>query len=723
MLIELALLGSGATILWKRRKSRSRQLIKKTSHPFSSRRLIKDLHHAIRADGREQLQLDIDPERQQALAQEQQNNRRKMLYSLGATGLAVIGNVYPVFAIAGAVAVLYLSKEVFTLIHKDFKRGHFLSVYLVGFITILGMIATGHLILAALTGVMASFFASIINRLDNNSQRQLINVFSSHPQQVWLMRDGIEIQVNFQNLKAGDLIVVNAGEVIPVDGIIHDGEGQVDQHMLTGESRPVEKLQGEVVFASTLLLSGRVIIEVATAGNETMASKIGDVLNQTQSYKDTLINRGQKTADRLLPIELGVSAITLPLLGPTAALTILWSNLGTMMAPLGSLSVLNYLHILANHNILVKDGRVFESLRQVDTVVFDKTGTLTLEEPTVGNIHTLNGFDQTTVLRCAAAAEYRQPHPVAKAILSKAKAEDIQLPNVEEASYKVGYGIQVTVEGQVIRVGSARFMKREGIFTSQEELALINQHAEQESYSLVYVAIGQKMAGVLELKPTIRPEAEEVIQNLKKRNIKLYIISGDHEGPTKKMAEALGVNHYFAEVLPENKASHVENLKKEGRFVCFIGDGINDAIALKAAHISISLKGASTAATDTAQIIFMDGTLNKLETLFQFADEFEVSMRRNLLLSTLPGSTIIGGVYLSHFGLLTAMSITYFSGFIGLLSVLLPLIKHQIHSPNNENPTHSSASVQQKNIKQLEPPRDTKSGCSELHKIGKKGKK
>lgn len=681
MLIELALL-SGATAFWQRRQTK-RQIQTKsatqTNTSFSVGRFLQDMRRAMRAEGRQQLQLDIDPRQQQAIAAERQKNRRAMMYSLGATGLALLGSVYPIFALAGAAAVLYLSKELFTLIYKDFQRGHYVSIYLIGLVMTVGMIAMGHLVLAAFTGVMGSFFAAIINRLEESSQQQLINVFSGHPQQVWLLREGVEIQVDFHTLQAGDLVIVNAGEVIPVDGCIQDGEGQVDQHLLTGESEPVEKTIDENVFASTLLLSGRLTIAVSTAGNTTMAAKIGDVLNHTQSYKDKLMNRGQKIADRFLPVELGICAITLPLLGPTATLAVLWSNLGGIMAPLGSLSVLNYLQILSRHNILVKDGRVFESLRQIDTVVFDKTGTLTLEQPTVGAIHTVNDFTESTVLRYAAAAEYRQPHPIAKAIVAKAEAEHIILPALEEASYEVGYGIQVSVENQLIRVGSARYMKREGI-TPPKELQAIQQQAEQASHSLIYVAIGTQLAGMLEMQPTIRPEAANIIQHLKQRGIKLYIISGDHEGPTRKMAESLGIDNYFAEVLPENKADYVKRLKEEGRFVCFVGDGINDAIALKSAQVSISLKGASTAATDTAQIIFMDGTLNHLESLFQFADGFEQTMLRNLIISFAPGSATIAGVYLLHLGIAPAMAIFYLGCFAGLGNVMWPLVKHQDNS-------------------------------------------
>jgi Cu2+-exporting ATPase len=453
----------------------------------------------------------------------------------------------------------------------------------------------------------------------------------------------------------------------------------------------VDKDVGDKVFASTLLLSGRLTVEVTTAGEDTVAAKISQVLNETQSYKDTVILRGRKIADNFIPVKLGIAAATVPLLGPNAGLAVMFADLGGGLGISGAMSVMTYLQILARQQILVKDGRVFEALRAVDTVVFDKTGTLTQEQPTLGSIHAVGGFTEREVLRLAAAAEYRQPHPVARAILARAEAEQMDLPAVEETSYEVGYGIKVGVEGQIVRVGSARFLQREGI-ALPDSISAIRQHAEADSHSLIYVAVDGQLAGLLEMEPTIRPEAHEMVQALKQRGMDVYIISGDHEAPTRSMARKLGVEHYFAETLPENKADLVQQLRDEGRFVCFVGDGINDAIALKAAQVSVSLKGASTAATDTAQIIFMDGTLKNLLPLFELVDEFEDTMRRNKVVAFAPGIMTIGGVFFLHFGVLTSMLILYSSILGELVNIFWPLAKHQEALPEpsqeDEGETH-----------------------------------
>ncbi len=692
MWIELAALSAGAIGYGVRRRHRLLQpgTEKLPASRFRVQQLWRDIRDAIQATGRRQLQSEIDPALQARLDKEQQRAKRNQKLSVGAMGIAVIGIYVPVLNLFAAAALIYLSRETFKLIWKDFQRGHYLSVYLLGLVAMFGMIVTNHMVLAAFTGVIGGFFARIINRLEQVSHHQLINVFGDQPEQIWVLANGVETQIPFQELQVGDQVIVRPGEVIPIDGIIGEGEGQVDQHVLTGESQSAEKTPGDEVFAATLLLSGRLLVRVQTTGNATLAARIGDVLNQTESYKEKLTTRGRKIADRFLPVSMGLSAITLSILGPNAALATMWAKPGGIMAPLGSLSVVNYLQILSRHNILVKDGRIFELLRDVDTVVFDKTGTLTLEQPTVSDIQVCGNYSTTDVLRYAAIAEHRQPHPVARAILARAANEQLVLPTPDAAHYNPGYGIQVQCAGDLIQVGSARFLQQAEIMLP-ETLQNLQADADTQGHTLICVAVNQVLAGVLVLQPTIRPEAHEVISFLQQRDIQLYIISGDHVGPTRSLAEALGIRHYFADVLPENKADYVRQLKEQGHFVCFVGDGINDAIALKTAQVSLSLRGASGAATDTAQVVMMDGTLQKMPELFRLADDFEQTMQKNLAISFIPGIFTIAGIYLLHFGIAVSMALFYLACFAGLGNILWPLIKYQ-ETPQLPRPSHQSES-------------------------------
>jgi len=539
------------------------------------------------------------------------------------------------------------------------------------------MIATGQLVLAALGALMNGFFVKLLKQVEDNSQQQLTNVFSEHPRHVWLEKDGVELEIAFETIQKGNIIVVHVGEIIPADGVIHSGSASIDQRILTGESQPIEKTVGDKVFATTLVLAGRIQILVTTVGKETLAANIGQVLNNTQNYKDTLMLRGKKIADGLLPIELAIGAMTYFLLGPVPATAILWSGLGYRMIVLGPISVLNYLQILSRHGILIKDGRILESLRQVDTIVFDKKGALILEQPTLGKIHPCANYHEREILYYAASAEYHQSHPIAKAILDAAREQQIELDAPEETThYEIGYGLKVCLAQKIVLVGSAQLMQREEIVLP-ESLAQLQQQAEAFGHSLLYVSIDQAVVGVLEIEPTLRPEAPELIRQLHQRNITTCIVSGDHEQPTRNIAQQLGIQHYFADILPEHKASLINKLRDEGRFVCFVGDGINDAMALKTAQISISLKGASSAATDTAQIIFMDGTLAPLNYLFKIVDEFENTMRNNLLLSVTPGIINITGIYLLNFSVSISMGLFYMGTTMGLVNAIIPLLKHQ----------------------------------------------
>ncbi len=685
MFIEIALIGS-AVLCWAKHKqdkenklgAASVDTVKKNipaSKKISVKKFFKDIKHALIPQKGAQY-LPVGSSDGGLSPPEMDMFGNNIALSAGSVIAALLGSLSHWFMLLAIIGVLYLSRGTVRLAIRDIKNKRYISAFVVSALVDIGMLVTGHVLLAAFAALLGDFFVKLIERTEDDAKKQLINVFGVPPSKVWLRKDGMEISVDFTSIKLGDVLVVSAGEIIPADGTVQEGMATVDQHILTGESQPLEKAEGDKVFASTLMLTGRIYVLVEKAGRDTVAAKIGSILNSTQEYKNTLITRGQEITDAFLPLQLGISAVTLVLLGATSAVTILWASLGATMIVLGPMTVRNYLRIFFRHGILIKDGRVLESLHKVDTVVFDKTGTLTMEQPKVGKIHCLSEWDEETVLLYAAAAEHRQPHPIAKAILERAADLEIELPDLENAQYELGYGIKVTVDGKLIRVGSARFIEREGI-QLPKATEDIQRLAEEEGFSLIYVGIDGYLGGILEMHPRIRPEAIEVVRYLKERGMRLYIISGDHEHPTRKLAEQLGIEHYFAEVLPEHKAAQVKKLADEGRFVCFIGDGINDSIALKSSHVSISLQGASTAATDTAQIIFMDGTLGCVEQLFKFTDEFEMTMEANLFSSIIPGIICIGGVYFMQFGLAAGVGLFYTGATTGLINTFLPLLRHQ----------------------------------------------
>jgi P-type E1-E2 ATPase len=353
------------------------------------------------------------------------------------------------------------------------------------------------------------------------------------------------------------------------------------------------------------------------------------------------------------------------------------SNYVAVMRVSSPLCMLTFLQRASQRGILVKDGRALEAAGKIDTVVFDKTGTLTETQPHVGQIHTCGTIDAQDLLTCAAAVEANQSHPIAQAILDAARERGIAIPTLEDARYEVGYGIQARVGARLVRVGSERYMTMERIALPPGFVAS-RRETQSRGASIVYVAFEDQLAGAIELLPTVRREAREVIAALKELGLTLCIISGDQAAPTEALAGELGIDRYFAEVLPQDKSRLVEKLQQEEkRQVCFIGDGINDAIALKQANVSVSLRGASSLATNTAQIILMDESLKQLPQLFEVAGEYDSNLKSLLSITFVPGMASLFGVFFLGFGNPAALLLFNFSMLAGLVNSMFPALVQQ----------------------------------------------
>lgn len=606
--------------------------------------------------------------------------------ALSSLALAGAGSLfYAPLSLASVPGLIYLTipgfKESVDIIVKERK----IKVSVVNTVVSAGFFLTGQFLACALSYTFLMLGQQLLLKVEDNSLSSTINLFGQHSAFVWLILDGAEVQIPFNELQVGDTIVVHAGEMIPADGTITDGVVSIDQRMLTGEAQPYEASVGDDVLASTIVLSGQICIKVEKAGFDTVAAQITDILNRTTDFKEQLHWQWMKWLDDTAWLTLLSGAISLPLLGAAGALTVIYSvSFGYSMKILAPLSLLSFLNLTSQNSILIKDGRSLEALKQVDTIVFDKTGTLTEEVPTLSQVHPLNGYSEELVLTYAAAAEYKQTHPIALAILSEAHRRELRWPDIEDAKYEIGYGLKVRIDDQVIRVGSLRFMEMEKI-AIPAQIKQIEEQSYEVGHSLVCVAINQQIGGAIELSPTIRPEAKHIISSLRERGMSMYIISGDHEKPTQKLAQELGIEHYFAETLPEQKAELIATLQEKGQFVCFIGDGINDSVALKRANLSISLSGATKVAMDTAQIVLMDGTLKQLDKLFDIARDFDKNMQTNFTMSMIPTILSMGGAFLLHMNIITAILLYYSGLFIGVGNSVRPLLTQQKEHAANEH--------------------------------------
>lgn len=507
----------------------------------------------------------------------------------------------------------------------------------------------------------------------DNSRKLVMHLFEELPEEVLVIdAQGNGIRTSLEEVRKGDVIAVGAGEVIPVDGVVIQGMASVDQHALTGESQPSEKGAGDAVLANTIVIAGSIRVCVERSGFDTTSYQVAEMLFKSVSFKSDIQLKGEEWADRMTLPMLAAAGVALPIMGPVPTAVLINGHIGVRIRLLGPLGTLKHISLASQQGILVKDGRALEKLHLVDTVLFDKTGTLTTGEPEVINVMAAGGWDRETVLRYAAAAEGKQSHPIARAIVREAESRGIDPLEIQDAAYTIGYGIQVQAGEHLIRVGSDRFFADQGMALPET----IRDYQDQSlamGNIVVLVGIDSEVAGAIELQPRVQDGMAELIAKLKNRGIRnLAIVSGDHELPTKRLAGLLGMDDYYCNILPQDKAGIVKALQEQGRTVCFIGDGINDSMALKQADVSISLAGATTIARDMAEIIFMDGSVAALDNLVDLSVQLDRNLRQSLNISLVPSVVNIAGAFLLNFDILTALLVNVGCNVVGMRNVMPP---------------------------------------------------
>lgn len=588
-------------------------------------------------------------------------------------GAATGGLFFFPLQLAGIAFVVPVLVRFYTSGYQHLRRERRFSAEALTAVLLTGGLAGGFFVALNLGAWFLVFVRWLALKTESQARERTVDLFGQRARVAWLVIEGVEVETPTERIHVGDVIAVQAGQLVPLDGVVIEGTASIDQHTLTGESQPSEKGPGDTVFAATVAISGRIRIRVEKAGEATAAAEIARILTDTSDYKTSLVSQADAFNDKMSLPFLLLGAGSFPFVGLSGALGIMQATPGYRMVLYGPISMLSYLQLAAHAGILIKDGRSLELLQKVDTVVFDKTGTLTLDQPQVRTIHACNGFNSDTILAYAAVAETKQTHPIARAILEEAAARGIVVNPSDEVEYDIGYGISVKINAVGIRVGSGRYMELHGI-DLPVEIQELQARVHVTGDSLVLVAVDQKLGGAIVLQPAIRAEAQSIVSQFKARGVRLYIMSGDHEGPTRTLAHRLRMDGYFAGVLPAGKASLVKRLQAEGRNVCFVGDGINDAIALKSANVSVSLHGATTIAIDTAQVVLMNGDLGRLPHLFELADEFRSNMQINLMAATIPSAMIIAGALFFGLGFMGSLILYNVSVPFALYNATRPLL-------------------------------------------------
>ena len=459
----------------------------------------------------------------------------------------------------------------------------------------------------------------------------LARSMSLNVSKVWLITEDSEVQVGTDEIKPGDRVRIHMGTVIPFDGIVTEGEAMVNEASLTGESMPVAKHESSYVYAGTVMEEGELTIRVKETSGSTKFEKIVTMIEETEKLKSAVESKAEHLADRLVPYTLAGTALTYALTrNVTKALSILMVDFSCALKLAMPISVLAAIREANAHHITVKGGKFLEAVAEADTIVFDKTGTLTKAQPTVVDVVSFNGDSKENLLRLAACMEEHFPHSMAKAVMDAAKERGLTHEELHsKVEYIVAHGISTMVDGRKAIIGSHHFVFEDEKCTipvGKEELF----RNLPEEYSHLYLGIEGKLAAVICIEDPLRPEAPEVVKALRKAGFtQIVMMTGDSDRTAKAIATRVGVDKYYSEVLPEDKAKFVEEAKAQGRKVLMVGDGINDSPALSAADVGIAISDGAELAREIADITIGADDLSVMVTLKEISNGLMDKIHKN----------------------------------------------------------------------------------------------
>ena len=468
-------------------------------------------------------------------------------------------------------------------------------------------------------------------RTHKKSVDDLARSMSLNISRVWLCNDGQEMLVPTTEIQTGDLVRVHMGNMVPFDGTVAEGEAMVNQASLTGESEPVRKYIESMVYAGTVVEEGELTIRVKETNGSSKFDKIVTMIEESEKLKSGLESKAEHLADRLVPYTLLGTGITYLLTGNiTKAISVLMVDFSCALKLAMPISVLSAIREASNYHVTVKGGRYLEAMAEADTIVFDKTGTLTKAQPTVKQVVAFNGMSENELLRIAACLEEHFPHSMAKAVVQA--AIDRHLVHEElhsKVEYIVAHGISSKINDKKVVIGSYHFVFEDEKCAVPDGMMEAFDKLPSEC-SHLFMAIDHELAAVICIEDPLREEAAAVVRKLKETGIsKFVMMTGDSDRTAKAIAARVGVDEYYSEVLPEDKASFVEEEKKAGRKVIMIGDGINDSPALSAADIGIAISDGAEIAREIADITVGADGLNELVTLKLISDGLMKRIHKN----------------------------------------------------------------------------------------------
>ena len=474
--------------------------------------------------------------------------------------------------------------------------------------------------------------------LDDLARSMALNV-----DKVWVRSQGTEVLLPLTKVQPGDEIVVRSGNMVPLDGTVIEGEAMVNQAALTGESMPVRKAKGATVYAGTVVEEGECVFLAKAAGGANRYDKIVAMIEESEKLKSSTENRALELADKLVPWCLAGTVVTYALTrNVTRAISILMVDFSCALKLSMPLAVLSAMRECGMAHITVKGGKYLEALAKADTIVFDKTGTLTRATPQVVDIIPFSNSEKDDVLRLAACLEEHFPHSMANAVVRAAREQGLSHEEMHsEVEYIVAHGIASRVGGERVVIGSYHFVfEDEHCIVPADEQEKFDQMPAE--YSHLYMAASGQLVGVICIADPLRPEAASVLRQLHKLGIRnTVMMTGDSYRTAEAIARQVGVDQFFAEVLPEDKANFVQKAKAEGRTVVMIGDGINDSPALSAADIGIAINSGAAIAREIADVTIKADSLEELVTLKTIANALQHRVSSNYRFVLSFNSTLI----------------------------------------------------------------------------------
>jgi heavy metal translocating P-type ATPase len=539
---------------------------------------------------------------------------------------------------------------IFKLAAGNILRSFDLTAGVMVSIAMIAAIIIGEYSAAALVAFMMLVGEMLENLTMARADNALKELASLVPDTVTLRRDGQDVEVPIQAVRPGDVVLVRPGGRIPVDGRVRSGNAAVDQAAITGESMPLDKGPGDGVFAGTLATGGALEIEIDKVGRETTLGYMLRLVEEVRSTHAPVQRVANRYAQYLTPLALAISAVTYLFTGDiTRSITVLVVICPCALVLATPTAIVAAIGNAARRGILAKHGTAMEQIGRVDVVAFDKTGTLTLGEPHLGEVVSLNGFDNRELLALAASAERSSEHPLARAIVAAARGDGLEPVAPSGLRSVPGYGIQAQVEGQDVIIGERMLALASVPLDSFVEARM--RELAADGATVIPVAVDRTVAGILVVADTVRPESKAAVERLKRLGVKeTVLISGDQDLVAAKVGQALGVDRVHSQVLPQDKLALIRDIQAKGLRVAFVGDGVNDAPALAAADVGIAMGAIGTAvAMETADVVLLTDAIERVPELIDLSRACLGTIRNNVIFSMIMN---VLAVVLSVFGLI-----------------------------------------------------------------------